>query len=71
MEKVLPEDLERKFKSKQDLYELLSIDCKLRSYNDVKYTVICHLLRSVQYTFFDKSYLGIKRYQIYIFYLGN
>ena len=28
MDKVLPEDLERKFKSKQDLYNLLSIDCK-------------------------------------------
>ena len=30
MEKVLPEVLERKFKSKQDLYDLLSIDCKFR-----------------------------------------
>ena len=28
MEKVLPEDLERKFKSKNDLYDLLSIDCE-------------------------------------------
>ena len=27
--KVIPEDLQRKFKSKSDLYDLQSIDCKI------------------------------------------
>ena len=56
MKAVSSQELGRKFRSKHDLYNLLSIDCKYFDDINLQYNIICLPTNIHQYNSWDQSY---------------
>ena len=57
----VPEELRDKFRSKRDLYNLLTVDRKLLVSITLKLIICCQVLNAAQYIFLEKHCLNQKR----------
>ena len=70
MKAVSSQEFRRKFRSKHDLYNLLSIDCK--SFDDInlQYNIICLPTSIHQYNSWDQSYQVKEARRLFEHYIG-